>query len=394
MRWEKVKLGDVTDSCLGKMLDQAKNRGEYQPYLANIDVRWGNFNLDNLSEMRFESNEQDRYGLKFGDLVICEGGEPGRCAIWKNQIPNMKIQKALHRVRVHDCLDYRFLFYWFLLAGKTGELEQYFTGATIKHMPGEKLKSIIIDLPPIEIQRRIADILSAYDDLIDNNQKQIKLLEEAAQRLYKEWFVNLRFPGYETTPVVDGVPEGWMRNSLGGICTLKKDTISPESIATGTAYIGLEHMPRIDFCLSSWGNAESVTSSKFLYTENDIIFGKIRPYFHKVGFALNSGVASTDSFVMKANDGLWGILLMTVFDKAFVDYTYQTCKEGAKMPRADWKQMEKYAVLIPSESIREDFEQTIWKITRRIKALALQNNALAEARDRLLPKLMNGEIEV
>ena len=113
MSWEKVRLGDVTDSCLGKMLDQAKNKGEYQPYLANLNVRWGTFDLDNLSQMKFEDNEQERYGLKYGDLVVCEGGEPGRCAIWKDQIPGMKIQKALHRVRVHDCLDYRYLFYWF-----------------------------------------------------------------------------------------------------------------------------------------------------------------------------------------------------------------------------------------------------------------------------------------
>lgn len=209
MKWEKVKLGNVTDSCLGKMLDQNKNKGDYQPYLANVNVRWGEFDLEDLPLMKFEESEQERYELKYGDLVICEGGEPGRCAIWKEQIPNMKIQKALHRVRVHDCLDYRYLFYWFLLAGKTGELDQYFTGATIKHMPGQKLKEVVIDKPPLEIQHRIADILSAYDDLIENNQKQIKLLKEAAQRLYKEWFVDLHFPGHENTKIVDGVPEGW-----------------------------------------------------------------------------------------------------------------------------------------------------------------------------------------
>ena len=219
-------------------------------------------------------------------------------------------------------------------------------------------------------------------------------MEEAAQRLYKEWFVDLHFPGHETTPIVDGVPEGWKKDSLGGICTLKKDTVSAGKIPVGTPYIGLEHMPRVDFCLSSWGNAEEITSNKFQYTEDDIIFGKIRPYFHKVGFAINSGVVSTDSFVLKANDGLWGLLLMTVFDKLFVDYTYQTCKEGAKMPRADWGQMEKYPVLIPPESVRQDFEEFIWNNTRRVKVLALQNHALAEARDRLLPKLISGEIEV
>lgn len=198
MKWEKVKLGNVTDSCLGKMLDQNKNKGDYQPYLANVNVRWGEFDLEDLPLMKFEESEQERYELKYGDLVICEGGEPGRCAIWKEQIPNMKIQKALHRVRVHDCLDYRYLFYWFLLAGKTGELDQYFTGATIKHMPGQKLKEVVIDKPPLEIQHRIADILSAYDDLIENNQKQIKLLEEAASGFIKSGLWICAFRGMKT----------------------------------------------------------------------------------------------------------------------------------------------------------------------------------------------------
>ena len=200
------------------MLDKNKNKGTFQPYLANLNVRWGSFDLDNLSLMKFKPEEEERYGLQYGDLIVCEGGEPGRCAIWKNQIPNMKIQKALHRIRCHENVDYRFLFYWFLLAGKRGELKQYYTGATINHMPGDKLKTIEISLPPLVTQQKIASILSAYDDLIENNRKQIKLLEEAAQRLYKEWFVDLRFPGYENVAIVDGVPEGWITKTIGEIC--------------------------------------------------------------------------------------------------------------------------------------------------------------------------------
>ena len=193
---------------------------------------------------------------------------------------------------------------------------------------------------------------------------------------------------------MDGVPGGWHRGILRDICIIRKETISPDNISASSVYIGLEHMPRKDFCLSTWGNVEDVSNNKFKYEENDIIFGKIRPYFHKVGFAQNSGVVSTDSFVMVAKDGLWGLLLMTVFDKAFVAYTYKTCKEGAKMPRADWKQMEKYPILIPDENIRIRFEDYLWNITRQIKNLALYNRTLTEARDRLLPKLMSGEIEV
>lgn len=108
MMWERVKLADVSDSCLGKMLDQRKNKGIYKPYLANVNVRWGAFDLDNLQEMKFEDDEDERYGIKYGDLIICEGGEPGRCAIWKEQLPNMKIQKALHRLRVNEEMDYRY----------------------------------------------------------------------------------------------------------------------------------------------------------------------------------------------------------------------------------------------------------------------------------------------
>lgn len=202
------------------------------------------------------------------------------------------------------------------------------------------------------------------------------MLEEAAQRLYKEWFVDLRFPGHETTPIVDGVPNGWTVSTVGGICDLKKETVPASKIDSETPYIGLEHMPRVDFCLSNWGIAEDVTSNKFRYNEDDIIFGKIRPYFHKVGFALNSGVVSTDSFVMVAKEGLWGLLLMTVFDKAFVDYTYQTCKEGAKMPRADWKQMDKYPVLIPEENVRKQFENYIWTVTLKNQGIGIPKSCI------------------
>ena len=99
MKWMRKALEDVADFCLGKMLDQKKNKGDLRPYLANVNVRWGEFAADNLREMRFEQHELERFGLKYGDIVMCEGGEPGRCAIWKNQIPGMMIQKAIHRIR-------------------------------------------------------------------------------------------------------------------------------------------------------------------------------------------------------------------------------------------------------------------------------------------------------
>lgn len=124
------------------MLDKNKNRGDFQPYLGNKSVRWGGFDLEELQEMRFEAHEHDRYGLQYGDLIVCEGGEPGRCAIWRDEVPNMKIQKALHRIRVKNGLNNEYLYYWFLLAGRNGWLDPYFTGTTIKHLTGKALAEL------------------------------------------------------------------------------------------------------------------------------------------------------------------------------------------------------------------------------------------------------------
>ena len=277
--WKKVKLGESTESCLGKMLDAAKNRGEYKPYLANLNVRWGSFDIDNLSLMRFEEDEDEKYGIKYGDLIICEGGEPGRCAIWKEQLPDMKIQKALHRVRPKDGLvDNFYLFYWFLLAGKCNWIDQYCTGATIKHLPGQKLKEVLVDLPPIETQLRIATILSRYDTLIDNNQKQIKLLEEAAQRLYKEWFVELRFPGYESKKIVDGVPEGWEKIKLSQLAEFKRGkTITKKEVIEGTVPVVAGGLEPAYYCDKS-NTAERVIT----ISGSGANAGFTRMYFEKV----------------------------------------------------------------------------------------------------------------
>lgn len=376
MKWEKVKLGNVTDSCLGKMLDQNKNKGDYQPYLANVNVRWGEFDLEDLPLMKFEESEQERYELKYGDLVICEGGEPGRCAIWKEQIPNMKIQKALHRVRVHDCLDYRYLFYWFLLAGKTGELDQYFTGATIKHMPGQKLKEVVIDKPPLEIQHRIADILSAYDDLIENNQKQIKLLKEAAQRLYKEWFVDLHFPGHENTKIVDGVPEGWRRGLL-------KELISVN--------YGKDHKKVPDD-----GNIPVYGSGGLMRKCNKSLFSGEAVLIPRKG-SLNN--------IMYVDETFWTVdtmfyatmkqphtaVFVYFFVKAFDMYSMNN---GAAVPSMTTKILDAMDVVIPDKETLEKFDKYAKVYFNKIKTLQGQNEQLKTARDLLLPKLMSGEVEV
>lgn len=405
MSWEKVRLGDVTDSCLGKMLDKAKNKGEYQPYLANVDVRWGSFNLDNLSEMRFEDNEQERYGLKYGDLVICEGGEPGRCAIWKDQIPNMKIQKALHRVRVHDCLDYRFLYYWFLLAGKTGALEQYFTGATIKHMPGEKLKGVLIDMPPIEVQRYIANILWAYDDLIENNQKQIKLLEEAAQRLYKEWFVDLRFPGHETTLIVDGVPKQWTYKPFSEVFDYVRGKSYTSKELSDTTGILMANLKNIRAFGGYNRNAEKRFTGQYkanqMLSAGDVVMGvtdmtQERRLVGHVALVPDLGekmIFSMDliKIIPQLTDNLF---LYSAMYYGGLSKQISPLANGVNVLHLKPEAMMGIEMLIPTKDILERYHQQFAPMVTRIEALQKQCDIAAEARDRLLPKLMSGEIEV
>src|SRR5262249_54134951 len=141
-------------------------------------------------------------------------------------------------------------------------------------------------LPPRPAQRKIAAILSAYDELIENNRRRIKLLEEMAQRIYREWFVDFRYPGNENVPLLDTalgrLPAGWEWKRLRNLAVELRIAVQPSSVDPGIPYVGLEHMPERSISLTSWSSASEAGSQKFKFQRGDILFGKIRPYFHKV----------------------------------------------------------------------------------------------------------------
>ncbi|MGD9976021.1 MAG: restriction endonuclease subunit S, partial [Desulfatirhabdiaceae bacterium] len=193
------------------------------------------------------------------------------------------------------------------------------SGGTRKALTKTMIEGFGIPVPPLDTQNKIASILSAYDDLIKNNNRRIALLEESARQLYHEWFVRLRFPGHESTRITDGVPEGWESRPLGEICFQHKQSVKPSDIAPGTPYIGLAHIPRRSIILSDWDFADEINSNKFEFETGDILFGKIRPYFHKVGFTLCDGVTSSDAIVIRPYDEQhYSYLLMHVSSDMFV----------------------------------------------------------------------------
>lgn len=192
--WGWISLGNACfDSVLGKMLDKEKNKGELKPYLRNVNVRWGSFVLDGLLEMRFEDSEFQRYSLIEGDLVVCEGGEPGRCAVWKEAFGfQMYVQKALHRVRFTPAVDPYFVQLYFEYSASNRRLESLFTGTTIKHLTGEKLARFALPLcnrlEQAEVMAELESKLSEADQLDQTLATALQQADALRQSILKKAF--------------------------------------------------------------------------------------------------------------------------------------------------------------------------------------------------------------
>ena len=173
--WTQLWLDELAaDSVLGKMLDRQKNSGIPRRYLGNLNLRWGKFDLRNLKTMKVEDSEIQRYSLAKGDLVICEGGEPGRCAVWEGPDQTMLIQKALHRVRFTESYSPYFAYYFMTYAASSGLLSPNFTGSTIKHLTGKGLGSVSFPLCTLSEQNQIVHLLDRTSTLCDELERQIE----------------------------------------------------------------------------------------------------------------------------------------------------------------------------------------------------------------------------
>ena len=183
----------VMESVLGKMLDKKKNRGTYKPYLRNINVRWGKFNLNDIYDMRIEDSEQQRFELLKNDLIICEGGEPGRCAIWKDEQTEMYLQKALHRVRFPlQYINNKFVYFFIVYANSNGHLAKFFTGTTIKHLTGQGLSNFQIPICSKEEQNQIVQEIESRLSIVERLEldinENLKKSESLRQSILKKAF--------------------------------------------------------------------------------------------------------------------------------------------------------------------------------------------------------------
>lgn len=393
-------IGEIAMVKGGKRLPKGMEVQEGEtahPYLRVVDFGGDGLDRSNIKFISNEAFEQvRRYIISSDDIYVSIAGTIGRVGIVPDDLSGANLtENAAKITALSSDVDKHYLLYFLRSAQGQGILQNKAGGTSQPKLALFRIEEVAFPCPPVNVQRAIATTLSAYDDLIDNNRRRMALLEESARLLYREWFVRLRFPGNEHTRIVDGVPAGWERKTLGELCEEIRESVSPESLEPDTPYIGLEHMPRRSITLGDWGKSEQVTSSKLRFRADEILFGKIRPYFHKVGIAFVEGVASSDAIVIRpADQKLHALVLMTVSSDEFVAVTSQQMKEGSKMPRADWKQMQQYAVPLPPDGLLDSFNSVIQPVVEQLKTLSVANQKLRAARDLLLPKLMSGEITV
>jgi len=267
---------------------------------------------------------------------------------------------------------------------------------------------------PSATQRAIAHILGTLDDKIELNRRMNETLETIARAIFKSWFVDFdpvrakaegrdpglpehiadlfpdRFEGSE----MGEIPVGWKVGTLGEVAENPRRTIKPAQMEESTTYIGLEHMPRQSICLADWDHADGLESNKYEFKRGEILFGKLRPYFHKVGIAPVDGICSTDILVVAVKQPEWfGFVLEHVSSEGFVNHTTAT-SSGTKMPRTNWKDMSGFSVVTPPFSLAKAFDELIQPFMERIVENVHEGRSLTAIRDALLPRLISGDLRV
>jgi len=354
--------------------------------------------------------------LDAGDYVVSSSGTIGRIAEVKSEdLPCMLNTSVIRmRPRARTDLDRRFLRCFLSSSHFQTQINAFASGSVQVNYGPTHLKKMWVILPPLSEQRAIARILGALDDKIELNRRMNETLEAMARGLFKSWFVDFDpvrakiggrdtglpqdiaslFPDRFVDSELGETPDGWEVGRLGDVAALRRRGVDPASIASDTPYIGLADMPRGSVALTDWGGAGSASSRKSAFEAGDILFGKLRPYFHKVGIAPVDGVCSTDIVVLGAPKPHWSaFVLACVSSPAFVAHTSQTAT-GTKMPRTSWKAMKRYVLCRPTDDVASEFQQRLTPILRRIVGNVHESRTLAAARDTLLPKLMSGELRL
>lgn len=381
MSWEKVKLIDCCVSIADGDHQPPPKSETGIPFVTIANIVNNQFDFTNsmfVPNYYYEKLDSKRKAQK-GDILYSVVGSFGIPVFIKDNKPFV-FQRHIAILRPNGNIDARFLYYTMLSRDFYMKADAAAIGAAQRTVSLTALRNIEITVPPIETQRRIADIVSAYDDLIENNRKQIKLLEEAAQRLYKEWFVDLHFPGHEHTKIVDGVPEGWEESGLSRIAEFKRGkTITKAQIEPGTVPVVAGGLGP-----AYYHNVANTKAPVITVSGSGANAGFTRMYYTDV-------FASDCSFV---DEGSCAFLPFVYCFLVSCKFELESLQKGSAQPHVYAKDINTLHVRIPNDDLLHRFCELADSLFSKIGLLEKQNNNLTQARDRLLPKLMSGEVEV
>ena len=378
--WKKVSLSEMGIVSRGKSKHRPRNDarlyGGRYPFIQTGDIGAAGLYVTDYSQTYNEEGLAQSKLWEVNTLCITIAANIADTALLA--FPACFPDSIMGFVPYKNVANVKYVKYCFDILKK--DCQQISQGTAQDNLSWKKLSTIKFPCPPLEIQNRIASILSRYDSLIENYQKQIKLLEEAAQRLYKEWFVDLHFPGHENTKIVDGVPEGWTPSKLGQLAEFKRGkTITKKDAVEGTIPVVAGGLEPAYYC-----NRSNTAERVITVSGSGANAGFTRMYFERVW-------ASDCSFVDASTTPFLHFVYCYLKDNKT---TIDNMQKGAAQPHIYAKDINSLEISIPVESILKSFEKNVSKYFDTISSLQSQIRLLTEARDRLLPKLMSGEIAV
>ena len=395
-----MRLEDACELIVDCPHSTARDEGKGFPLIRTPNIGRGRFLLENVHRVSESvyNKRNARAVPKDDDIILAREAPAGNVAIIKNGVKMCLGQRTVLLRPNKEVVNPDFLTYFLLAPEQQYGLLGTANGATVAHVNIPTIRNLKIKLPPLKTQERIGKILSAYDDLIENNQRQIKLLEEAAQRLYKEWFVDLRFPGHENTKITDGVPEGWRKykfsdtTSIMGGGTPKTDVkefyngnipfyTPKDSDDSFFAFDTITHISQsgLDNCNSQ------------LYPVNTIII-TARGTVGKTTILAVPMAMNQSCYALKCDELNSPYYLFFSLKNEVA--ALKTMSNGGVFNTIIVKTFDSICLIAPTQDVLNMFEASVSPIMEQIKTKARQNIILTEARDRLLPKLMSGEIEL
>ena len=394
--WPTVQLEEVCEHItvghVGPMVNEYIESGV--PFLRSQNVRPFRFDPTELKFIAPAFHAKlKKSALRPMDVVVTRSGaNTGQCCIIPPHLTDANCSDLVI-IRPSERIDPWYLMYvlnsdWgraTIAGGVVGAAQHHFNIGVARIFP--------VQLPPLPVQRRIAGILSAYDELMENSQRRIRLLEAMARALYREWFVHFRFPGHDMKSSASGKSPDCASGMLGGLCDLTKDTYD-DAEHSELPLLDLAHIPSRTLAPQDTGKPSELTTSRIVFQKGDTLFGAIRCYLHKVVAAHYSGVTNTSVLVLRPKKPCFRSLLAIIASDAETIRWAETQSTGTKMPVINWGIFQKMPAPVPSEAVAREFEKVAGPLLDQIGVHANQIQNLRRTRDLLLPRLLSREVNL